>query len=181
MHLLKNIYSDILLVMATVEKERHQEKIFKGKIIYFSGAITEKHPDPDFFKELINFMKENGALVLSEHVGIVDKEERTSEFIRRSGIRRDLMDDPSPYIREADLGWVHDCTNLIAVADTPSTGAGMEIQEALNKHKMGMNLTPVLCLIHIDLWKDGFSNMVKGISKKDSPVAQRRAYLNTEH
>jgi hypothetical protein len=78
------------------------------------------------------------------------------------------------------LGWVDEAGYLIAIVDTTSFGVGMEIQHTLDKHKMGMNLTPVLCLVRSRKWQKKLSNMVKGIGPKDSPVAFVKKYKDKE-
>ena len=169
--------------MSDPERSPNPELPFDGKIIYFSAAISGgRHKDPSLLVDVVNYMEENGAIVLSKHVAIADREERNSVFIQESGFNRDWMEgNVAERIREADLGWIKDATHLIALVDTPSTGAGMEIQYALLKHKMGMNLTPVLCLFPARKWEKKKSNMVKGIGIKDSPAAYVESYKNKEH
>lgn len=157
-----------------------KEKPFEGKRVYFSGSIKVPHPDPSLFRNLITYMKENGACILSEHVAETDPDERNSVFIKLSGIDRRMRENPAPAIREADMGWVDEATHLIAIVDTPSHGVGMELQRALDKPRMGMNLTPILCLVQEDKWEEELSNMIKGISKKDSPVAEVITYKDLE-
>jgi len=176
------VFSEDEEIIMALERRELQEKIFQGRKIYFSGSIRGvPHPDPDFFHSLISYMKENGALVLSEHVGIKNVEERNSLFVKLSGIDRSgELFDPASKIREANLLWLNEATHCIAVCDTASSGVGMEVQYALLKYRMGLNLTPVLCLVRADLFSD-VSNMVKGISQKDSSVAFVRKYKDLKN
>ncbi len=174
--------------MSDLERGRNPELPFDGKIIYFSAALSGgRHKDPRLLLDVADYMEKNGAVILNKHVPIRDGNERNSMFIRLSGIDRlwpqdDWINgDASPLIREASLEWVDRATHLVAFVDTPSFGVGIEIQEALRKVKMGMNLTPVLCLFPARKWEKKKSNMVKGIGPKDSPAAYVESYKNKEH
>ncbi len=52
----------------------------------------------------------------------------------------------------------------------------MEIQRAIDKPRMGMNLTPVLCLVHEELF-DKVTWMIRGVSAIESPVFRLAVYL----
>ncbi len=165
-----------------IERIKEEGKIFEGKRIYFSAPIKGvPNSNPYFIESIVKYLKDNGAVVLSEHVAGKNDEERNSMFIKESGINRLILENPSPVIRQTDISWVDEAGYLIAIVDTPSIGVGMEIQRALDKHKMGMNLTPVLCLVSEDRWEKELSNMVKGISKTDSPSAEVMKYVSTDH
>lgn len=168
--------------MASADRVEKKEKPFEGKKVYFSGSISGvAHPEPFFFHHLVRHMVDNGADVLSEHVGGRSYDERETIRTRRLGFDVRTLDNPAPVVRRKDIEWVEEATHVVAVVDTPSTGVGMEVQHALNKHRMGMNLTPVLCLVQKDILdEDRLTDMIGGINMDDSPVAYVIPYTDME-
>jgi hypothetical protein len=163
-------------------KTERQERPFEGLKIYYSGSIRgAKEADPNFPWELVQFMKENGANVLSEHVAGRNKDEMDSiratklgmsvEELR--GIPRELF--VKDVIRKQDLEWVDEATHVVALVNAPSHGVGMELQEAILKPRLGLNETPVLCLIHKDLL-DKLSGMITGVRNEESSKFYVRSY-----
>jgi nucleoside 2-deoxyribosyltransferase len=163
------------------ERIENKEKPFAGKKVYFSGSIRGvPHPDPEFFYNLVKYMSDNGADVLSEHVAARTNMEMNEIRTRRLGFDINELKNPRPAVRHNDIKWVDEADYVVAVVDTASTGVGMEIQEALRKHKMGMNLTPVLCLVMEERYENDLTWMVSGIDEEDSPVAEVRTYKDTK-
>lgn len=153
------------------------EKIFEGMKIYYSGSIRGvPNPDPEFAWKLVQFMIAKGADVLSEHVAARNHEEMDEIFARRSGVDRRKLAEPWYEARRIDFEWVNEATHVVAVVNGPSHGVGMEIQRAIDKPRMGMNLTPVLCLVHEELF-DKVTWMIRGVSAIESPVFRRAVYL----
>ncbi|HSX49083.1 MAG TPA: hypothetical protein VLE44_02385 [Candidatus Saccharimonadales bacterium] len=164
-----------------VERVEQREKIFEGKKIFVAAPIKGvPNPNPHLVGSMVRYLKEGGATVLSEHVAAETIEELNSMFIKENGIDRFNIDNPSPAIRTANLISIEIAEYFIGFVDTPSAGVTILMHEAIRKHRMGMNLTPVLCLVSEDKWEE-LSNMVKGISENDSPAAEVRKYVSTEH
>lgn len=156
----------------------HRKELpFKGLKIYFSGSIKgAPEPDPNFAWELVRYMKENGADVLSEHVAGRNREEMdriraekmnlSPEYLK-SLTRADYVRD---IVRKQDVEWVDQATHLVALVNAPSHGVGMEIERAILKPERGLNKTPILCLIHEDLVTN-LSGMITGVSEKNDNAA----------
>ena len=66
--------------------------------------------------------------------------------------------------------------HVVALVNAASTGVGMELQRALDKPLMGMNETPILCLIHQDQLQK-LSFMVRGVDPEESAVFHLHEYL----
>lgn len=152
------------------ERDLQKERPFAGKLVYYSGSIKgTREAQPDFPWQLVQYMVENGASVLSEHVAARTPEEMDQIRARKCGLTIDELlaikqsEQWSKFIRRKDLEWVHQATHLVALVNGPSHGVGMEIQEALRKPQLGFNHTPVLCLIREDSL-NSLSGMVSGIS-----------------
>ncbi|MCX6705336.1 MAG: hypothetical protein NT162_03310 [Candidatus Woesebacteria bacterium] len=167
--------------MQEIFKEKfEQEKPFSGMKVYYSDSIKGiKNNDPEFAWDLVRFMTAGGADVLSEHVAGRTRDERNDIFLKRSGYDRRTIDNPWFIGRKVDLEWVDAATHLIAVVDGPSHGVGMEIQRALDKPKMGLPKTPILCLVR----EENLENvtwMIRGISNSDSDSFELRSYTDGE-
>lgn len=151
--------------------------------IYYSGSIKGvPETDKELPYQLVKFMMDNRVDVLSEHVAGRSKEEMEEIRSRRTGKSiKELSNDLEPwlFVRSKDLEWVDEADALVALVNSASHGVGMEIQRAIDKPKMGMKETPILCLIREDL----FSNltwMIKGINNKEAPKFVLKTYKDLE-
>ncbi len=157
--------------------------MFKDKKVYCSGSIKgSAEIDPEFAWKIVQYMSENGARVLSEHVAARSKDEmntllsgNVSEEIQK------LLNSQEPWfgVRKQDLDWVDEATHMVALINAPSHGVGIEIEHAILKPKLGLNKTPILCLVHKDLF-DKVSFMIKGISVGESDIFYLRLYSDLE-
>ncbi len=156
-----------------------RERPFEGKKVYYSGSIKgAPEREPDFAWELVQFMAEGGADVLSEHVAARTPEEMESIRARRVGEAiQSISGNPKPWfgIRKQDIDWVEEATHVVALVNAPSHGVGMEIERAILKPRLGLNKTPILCLIHEEL-ADKLSFMVRGISSEECEDYFLRTY-----
>jgi hypothetical protein len=147
------------------------EKPFHDKTVYYSGSIKgAPELDPDFAWKLVQFMSENGADVLSEHVAARSMEEMDKIRAARLGERfhTEIKNHPEPHIgiRRLDLEWVDAATHMIALVNAPSHGVGIEIEHALLKPRLGLNSTPILCLVHEENL-DKLSPMIRGATEDE--------------
>ncbi|HEY0547212.1 MAG TPA: nucleoside 2-deoxyribosyltransferase [Pyrinomonadaceae bacterium] len=94
--------------------------------IYFAGAIRGGRDDAMLYFEIVEQLKEYGA-VLTEHIG--------AEALTAEG--EDLSDAE---IHDRDLAWLKQAQCLVAEVTVPSLGVGYELGKAT---EWGM---PVLCL-----------------------------------
>lgn len=155
------------------------DKPFFGLRVYYSGSIRgTPEPDPVLPWKLVSFMQEGGAEVPSEHVAARNPEEMRQLRIKNAGIER--VDCPEPWVgaREADIEWVDSATHMVALVNGPSHGVGMEIQRALDKPAMGLNFTPILCLVREDILQaDRVTWMLLGVRE---PGFYLRTYTDEE-
>jgi hypothetical protein len=160
------------------EIEQKKELLFEGLKIYFSASIKgAKEPDPNFAWELVNYMKENGADVLSEHVAARNQNEMDEVRAAKIGMTTEEMTEilDSKFVRKQDLKWVDQATHVVALINAPSHGVGMELQEAILKPRLGMNETPILCLIREDLLSS-VSRMIEGVDNEKVPNFSLQVY-----
>lgn len=156
--------------------ENKPERPFEGMKIYFSGPIVvAEGGDLNFNWDLVQFMKERGGQVLSEHVGGRNQEERTELFRKNTG--KDQSEDS--FVRHMDLKWVNEADAVVAVINKPSFGVGMEIQRAIDKPRMGMKRTPVLCLRSSALTTRE-SKMITGITDFENTGFKLASYGSEE-
>lgn len=154
-------------------------KPFINKKIYFSNSIAgDTGGNKDISIDLVKFMLKKGANVLSEDVAFRDQKIMFPIFKKKTGI--DLtkiknQDKKAKIVRRTDLNWVDEADYLIAIVNGASYGVGMEIQRAIDKPRLGLNKTPILCLVYKDLLKD-VSLMIRGVSKKEAPNFQLKTY-----
>ncbi|MFH1895887.1 MAG: hypothetical protein ABH814_00200 [bacterium] len=123
------------------------EKPFTGLKVYYSGSIRGvPESDPDLPWKLVQYMVQNGANVLSEHVAGRTREEMQEIRLRKLGPRaNEFLESPEPWIvvREEDVRWVDEADYLVALVNGPSHGVGMEIERALLKPDRGLPRTPI--------------------------------------
>lgn len=159
------------------------ENIFKGIKVYYSGSIKGMpEADPEFPKKLVKYMIENGAEVLSEHVAGRDQQECDEMMVKKIGITiEEFRAEKEPWfrVRKLDIEWVDEADCVVALVNSPSLGVGMELQRAIDKEKLGMNKTPILCLVRDDL-KEKLSFMVSGINTEESDAFYLKSYKNLE-
>lgn len=152
---------------------------FDNKKVYFSGSIKgTPEADPEFAWKLVRFMIDNGANVLSEHVAARSKEEMDKIFFDKVG---PLTNEPWVQIRKVDMNWVDTADFVVALVNAPSFGVGMEIERAILKPRLGMSLTPILCLVHKDVLDNNkLSFMIRGVTDSEHPKFYVKAYTNLE-
>ena len=150
------------------ERLENKERPFVGMKVYFSNSIKgDLGKVEDIGIEVVRFLSENGADVLSENVAFLNPDEGLPIFKRRTGIDLTKVrdkDERARIIRDIDISWVDKATHLVAIVNGASYGVGMELQRALDKPKMEMNKTPILCLVHKNSI-DKLSSMVRGVDK----------------
>lgn len=159
------------------------ERTFEGKKVYYSGSIKgAPEADPEFAWKLVQYMIENGAEILSEHVAARSKEEMDTVRARNIGMTvQEMLAQPEPWfgIRRQDLDWVDEASHVVAVINAPSHGVGMELEHAILKPRLGLNTTPILCLVHEDL-SEKVSFMIRGVSKGETPYFYIETYTDLE-
>lgn len=157
---------------------------FKGLKIYYSGSIKgAPEADPHFPWHLVQYMAENGADVLSEHVAARSQQEMDHIRAKRIGMTvQRLLANPEPWygIRKQDIEWVDEATHMVALVNAPSHGVGMEIERALLKPARGLGVTPILCLIHQDLLSK-LTFMIRGVAEEESRAFFLQPYTDLRH
>lgn len=155
-----------------------QELPFQDKKIYFAAPIKGGGiEDTSLVPLLIDFMRDNGGTVLTEHIGYGKTNEQGT--IRLPDIATLNPEEPWFAVRENDMAMVLEAHYFIFIGDKSSTGVGMELQKTMDKEKLGYNRTPILCLINVNKMDD-LSFMVRGISRRECPEFQLFTYENIE-
>lgn len=159
-----------------VVEELDRMKNFKKIKVYFSNTITGV-PDikRQFGWHLVSYMKSLGCEVLDDFVGARSKAEHIKMFLAKTGFDRSKVPNPWFFVRKNDISSVDEATHLVAVINGASFGVGMELQRAIDKPRLGLNQTPILCLIHKDLLEN-LSFMVRGISDKENAKFEIKTY-----
>jgi nucleoside 2-deoxyribosyltransferase len=97
------------------------------KNIYFGGSIAGGRRYLETYQKMVNYLKELGHKVLTDHV-----------------VRPDVLEFEKNFTPEQiytrDIEWIKECDLLLAEVSNPSLGVGYEICYALRIDK------PVLCL-----------------------------------
>ena len=179
-----NIQNDMMSLqcMQGTKGEISSALIFEGKKIYYSGSIAGvAEREPDFAEHLVRYMAENGATILSEHVAIPHKKDEFKLALATElglSFEKFLQLDQNELSRriyENDIRMVDKATHFIALVNAPSHGVGMEIQRALDKPKMGLNPTPILCLVHEEAMIT-LSSMIRGVSGEKDCIFLIKTY-----
>ena len=146
--------------------------------VYYSGSMQGAvEPRLDLGCQIVSHMKTNGAKVLSEHVPIADHAERDALFLKNSGIDT-KQENANRLVHDQDMLWVEIATHLVVLANAKgSYGVGMEIEHAVLKPRLGLNMTPVLILRKEDTM-DTLSWMVTGKLTNGYWV---KGYLDDDH
>lgn len=119
--------------------------------IYFAASIAGGRQYLATYQEMVAFLKEQGHVILTEHIVAPDVWHLESQ-----------MSPEQIYTR--DIQWLTEADCLIAEVSNPSLGVGYEIGYALSLTK------PVLCLYHHEVL---LSRMILGNTR---PGLQVTAY-----
>lgn len=147
------------------------ERPFEGTKIYYSGSMTgAPELDLDFPLQLIQYIEKGGGQILDPHVAIPHKgDEFLAAIAAAHGFTFEEWTGLEQHERDIriykhDIELVNEATHVVTLLNGASHGVGMEIQEALRKPQMGLNLTPILGLIHESMVTK-LSAMMRGASK----------------
>jgi inosine/xanthosine triphosphatase len=142
------------------------------KLVYFCAPVKGDRRMKNVVRELIEFIKENGVVVLTEHVG-ANKPLRT--LAQKIGKEKLLPQD----IEKQDLLWLDKANFVIAEVSAPSLGVGREIEYARTKWKFGKTPAKILCLYKKSK-ESQVSAMIKGMDRKRYPNVWLKPYQNVE-
>lgn len=146
---------------------------FAGKKVYYSGSITGvEEKDLEFPEQLVGYIEKLGAQVIDPHVAISQKLKKDAflaALVTSHGLTRKEWENLPPHeqskrVYQHDIALVDQATHLVALLNGTSFGVAMEIQEALRKPDIGLNLTPILGLVH-ENFLDRLSLMIKGAAE----------------
>lgn len=85
--------------------------------IYFAGAIRGGREKAQDFKKMVDFIEENGKVVLDKHVSDITLSNKGESVSNEE-------------IYERDIAWIKECDIVIAEVTTPSLGVGYELSFA---------------------------------------------------
>lgn len=144
-------------------------------LVYFAAAIRGNRKREKDIISLINWLKENGAIVLTEHVGTNNPIET---FARKIGKTKKSLTPGD--IEKQDISWLNQTEYVIAEISGASTGTGREIEYARTKGKLGHKPAQILCLYR---QKEEFSvsPMIRGMTKDRYDNVSIIAYHNLKH
>ncbi|RLD64868.1 MAG: nucleoside 2-deoxyribosyltransferase [Bacteroidetes bacterium] len=130
--------------------------------IYFAGSISGGRADVDFYKELIEYLKDFGQ-VLTEFIG--------NDALLATG-EAGISDKQ---IHDRDLEWLMEADVLVAEVSTPSFGVGYEIGRSVENNKN------ILCL-HKEKEGKRLSAMIAGCdsikTEKYKKLEDAKAIIN---
>lgn len=92
------------------------------KKIYFAGSIRGGRVDANLYRRMIDHMKSQGHVVLTEHVG------STKLCLNEQGRSKDA------HIYEQDTAWLRESDLVIAECTCPSLGVGYELAYAEHRN-----------------------------------------------
>jgi len=160
--------------------ETRSERPFDGKEIYFSNSMQGvQNQEKDFGYKIIQYLMNNGAHVLDQHVGGRDQEERDNLFLVDNGFELNRGDKPWVAVEQADVKLVDKASHIIAFVDGASHGVGAEIQRATDLFEFGVDYKVILCLVQEDRLKN-LSWMVRGKESSKYPNFHLETYKDLE-
>lgn len=164
----------------TPDRVLSSEKPFAGIDVYFSNSMQGiQNQEKDFGWKIVQFLLENGARVLDQHVGGRDQEERDQLFYTDNGFYLNRGDNPWVAVEQADVSLVDKASHLIAFVDGASHGVGAEIQRAIDSYEFGIKDIEILCILHEENLK-GLSWMVRGKVSSKYPNFHLATYTDIE-
>lgn len=99
--------------------------------------------------------------------------------MKASGFDPEKDKDPWNFIRRTDMKALALADSVVAIVNSSSLGVGMEIQRALDKPRIGLNVTRILCLVRDDCLNK-VSFMLRGVSRDESSSFELRTYSDIE-
>ncbi|MFH1671277.1 MAG: hypothetical protein ABH889_00665 [Candidatus Portnoybacteria bacterium] len=143
-------------------------------IVYFISAIRGVRKRKENVISLIQWLKELGVTILTEHVGANDPIEAQEKLFGKTKGSLTAED-----IEKRDIAWLNQAEYVIAEISGASTGAGREIEYARTKEHFGHKAAQILCLYHQE---DEFfaSPMVRGMTKDRYKNVTITAYQDIE-
>ncbi len=130
--------------------------------IYFAGAVRGDRIAALAMRELIQWLKREKHIVLTEHIAAEDINDKLLAV---------------EVIEKRDIDWIDQATHIIAEISGASTGTGREIEYARVKEKFGKVPARILCLYHIDC-EFSASPMIRGMSNDRYPNVFVKSYGN---
>ncbi|MBU2109470.1 nucleoside 2-deoxyribosyltransferase [Patescibacteria group bacterium] len=128
-------------------------------VIYFAAAIRGNRQRKKEVINLIQWLKRNGVIVLTEHVGEDNPIEVFAQKINKT--KNDLTAED---IERRDINWLNQAEYVIAEISGASTGVGREIEYARTKGSFGQKSAQILCLYHQE--EEFFASpMIRGMTK----------------
>ncbi len=115
------------------------------KIVYFAGAIRGDRIMAKTMKEMVDYIKDLGYQVLTEHVGTDDP---IATFAGKIGKTKETL--TAEDIENQDISWLNQSTHVVAEISGASTGTGREIEYARTKGELGRVPAIILCLYQVE-------------------------------
>jgi len=146
-------------------------KKFSGTVWCSYAILGPPESNPEISGILVSYIQRNGAKVLNQY--IADSRKRMqfiSELAKSNGYTAKEWFDlerkiKSGIIYQHDIEGVKQADRLVVLPKCSSSGVGMEVQYALNKPAMGMNLTPILVLVEESLLPE-LPTMIQGAAEQ---------------
>lgn len=127
--------------------------------LYFGGSISGGRGDVKTYRRIVDYLKENGHVVLSEHVAHPDVMELEKNLTAEQIYTRDIQ-------------WLTQADCIIAEVSNPSLGVGYEICYALRLGK------PVLCIYREGIF---LTRMLTGNTSENITVLSYRTDNDWQH
>jgi len=139
--------------------------------VFYGGPIQgakDRRLRAHIHSGIINYIKESGFEVSTEHTTGKTKEEAASLLEESIGPLPPLGIERTRYVRKKMIEAVEGEINAaVFEVSIPSLGTGIEIAHAYLRPKMGLKEIPILALYEKDYWPNNLSSMIRGIDEQE--------------
>lgn len=135
--------------------------------IFYGASIQGGRQKSNFNGEIIDYLKNIGINLISEHVRGENRMEVRALLAQSLNVDEKSL--TPELIRNKAIEWCEsDINAAIFEVSVPSLGTGIEIAHCYLRPRLGLREIPILCLYEKDFWSNRLSTMLTGAnSEKD--------------
>lgn len=135
--------------------------------IYFGAAIQgqkNRTERVEVNRKFVQFLKDLGHEVVSEHTTGMNKEEVAAILEREFGLLPAVGIERTQFIRRKMIEAVEgDIDAAVFEVSVPSLGTGIELAHAYLRPRLGLKPIKIIALYEKDYWPNKLSSMIRGI------------------